>query len=281
PPLRGLVRPAPGRRRRPGARARRDRGRPPRRCPRRDQPDRPAGARRDRRARRLPRSLRAGRALGGARRARDRERGAAPRGARVPRELAVLHDVSGVGAGSGRGGRDDRGAGLASPNRRRHGLPTRSLDWTRDPYVAAYFAAPCGARVGVTWLSGCFWNTSTTSSGSSSEGSVSSGVGSGTLSIVDHALSLAPERAHVGRDDNRHHASEGPDHRERDAVLGQILASIVGHEAGEDSSHFFFLQQSPTATGSPPAEQPLCLLLGRNPWGAAMQPRTISHPRHG
>src|SRR5439155_1495947 len=83
-----------------------------RRRARRDQPDRPAGARRDRRAWRLPRSRGARRPLGGARGARHRERGAAARGARVPGELAVLRRVPRVGAGGGRGGRDDRGARL-------------------------------------------------------------------------------------------------------------------------------------------------------------------------
>src|SRR5438552_835186 len=124
PPLRGPVGPAPPGGRRPGARARRDRGRPPRRRARRDQPDRPAGARRDRRARRLPRSRRAGRALRGARRARDRERGAPARRARVPGELAVLRWVPRVGTGGGWGGRDDRGAGLRASRRESRGAAT-------------------------------------------------------------------------------------------------------------------------------------------------------------
>jgi len=68
----------------------------------------------------------------------------------------------------------------------------------------------------------------------------SSAVGSGR-GAVDHVLSPAPERADVLGDHDRGRGRDRADHRERDAVLSQILASIVGHEAGEHLSHLLFL----------------------------------------
>src|SRR5213078_3709068 len=67
----------------------------------------------------------------------------------------------------------------------------------------------------------------------------SSAVGSGR-GAVDHVLSPAPERADVLGDHDRGRGRDRADHRERDAVLSQILASIVGHEAGEYPSHLLF-----------------------------------------
>src|SRR2546422_9324750 len=79
-------------------------------------------------------------------------------------------------------------------------------------------------------------------------GDVSSRVGSGR-GAVDYVLSPAPERADIQRDHDRRRGGEGSDHRERDAVFSEILASIVGNEAGYDPSHFSSSQQSPPLTG--------------------------------
>src|SRR3989441_1601363 len=79
-------------------------------------------------------------------------------------------------------------------------------------------------------------------------GEASSSVGSGR-GAVDHVLSPAPERADIQRDHDRRRGGEGSDHRERDAVLSQILASIVGNEAGDDPSHFLFLPAKPSPYG--------------------------------
>src|SRR5437667_6440494 len=75
-----------------------------------------------------------------------------------------------------------------------------------------------------------WWGTPDASSGG--------GSGPGAGSPV---LSPAPERADVLGDHDRGRGRDRADHRERDAVLSQILASIVGHEAGEHLSHLLFL----------------------------------------
>src|SRR6266550_8455103 len=79
-------------------------------------------------------------------------------------------------------------------------------------------------------------------------GEVSSSVGSGR-GAVDQVLSPAPERADIQRDHDRRRGGEGSDHRERDAVLSQILALIVDNEAGDGPSHFLFLPAKPSAYG--------------------------------
>src|SRR5438876_8963998 len=105
----------------------------------------------------------------------------------------------------------------------------------------------------------------------------SSAVGSGR-GAVDHVLSPAPERADVLGDHDRGRGRDRADHRELDAVLSQILASIVCREAGEHLSlHLLFLPRSPTSTGraTDAAQQPPCLFLGLFLRDTAMQPRTI------
>src|SRR5207247_10601838 len=79
-------------------------------------------------------------------------------------------------------------------------------------------------------------------------GEVSSSVGSGR-GAIDPVLSPAPERADIQRDHDRRRGGEGSDHRERDAVLSQILALIVDNEAGDGPSHFSSSQRSPPLTG--------------------------------
>src|SRR5437867_823229 len=79
-------------------------------------------------------------------------------------------------------------------------------------------------------------------------GEASSSVGSGR-GAVDQVLSPAPERADIQRDHDRRRGGEGSDHRERDAVLSQILALIVDNEAGDGPSHFSSSQRSPPLTG--------------------------------
>src|SRR6266446_3024972 len=49
----------------------------------------------------------------------------------------------------------------------------------------------------------------------------------GSCGAVDHVLSLAPERADVLGDYDRRRGGDRADHRQRDAVLGQVLASVI------------------------------------------------------
>src|SRR3989442_12611501 len=79
-------------------------------------------------------------------------------------------------------------------------------------------------------------------------GDVSSAVGSGR-GAVDYVLGPAPERADIQRDHDRRRGGEGSDHRERDAVFSEILASIVGNEAGYAPSPFSSSQRSPPLSG--------------------------------
>src|SRR5438132_7283929 len=55
------------------------------------------------------------------------------------------------------------------------------------------------------------------------------GPGSGR-GAVDHFLGLAPERADIVGDHDRRRCGDRADHRESDAVLGQILASVIGNQ---------------------------------------------------
>src|SRR5439155_20584017 len=77
-----------------------------------------------------------------------------------------------------------------------------------------------------------------------------SGLGSGTLSTVDHALGFAPECADVLGDHDRRRGGNGTDDRERDAVLGQILAGVIGGQFLHKRCHVS------SFLGSPPSSLP-------------------------
>src|SRR5919197_5432063 len=74
----------------------------------------------------------------------------------------------------------------------------------------------------------------------------SSGLESGRGGAVDHDLSLAPKRADILGDHDRRRGGDGADHRQGDAVLGQILARIIHEQPRHQCCH------ASSFPGSPP-----------------------------
>src|SRR5437899_6409012 len=70
------------------------------------------------------------------------------------------------------------------------------------------------------------------------------GPGSGR-GAVDHFLGLAPERADVLGDHDRRRRGDRADHRESDAVLGQVLASVIGGQSHNKRCHVLLLSGVP------------------------------------